>query len=284
MTHLTQTLFGYVSTFTRFKLADGSGPFVKVGGQTYQDSDGNLIAIVPAEPVFQVPDEYKNIGSGGGGGGFPVGATHYWALNEASGTRSDSIGGLALSPADIDPSQIPGPLDFAVSVNGSVADVVSLISSAIPSIRAGGEWSINFWYNATTATADDSIAQGSNDGTFDFVVDLYPGVDQSSLVLRDGIGGNTSSDFTAPIDGSWHSITIRFSSGQLDFFIDGVFVISRMNAVGPNSVNKSLNVGANYATGSVDSAIGISDYGVWNRALTDQEITTLYNGGTPLRP
>ncbi len=60
--HLTQTQFGHVSTFTRFKLADGSGPFVKVGQNTYQDSDGVLTVIEPAALVFSVPNEYQGHG------------------------------------------------------------------------------------------------------------------------------------------------------------------------------------------------------------------------------
>ncbi len=56
---LTQTMFAHVSTFTRFKLGDGSGPLVKVGQGQYQDDAGVVTVINPAERVFSVTDKYK---------------------------------------------------------------------------------------------------------------------------------------------------------------------------------------------------------------------------------
>ncbi len=59
MTTLTRTTFSTISTFTRFKLANDTGPFVKVGQGAYENSDGDVIAISPSAPVFTVLDKYE---------------------------------------------------------------------------------------------------------------------------------------------------------------------------------------------------------------------------------
>ncbi len=56
---LAQTTFSAISTFTRFKLSDDTGPFVKVGQGEYENSDGDFIAISPSARVFQVTDKYE---------------------------------------------------------------------------------------------------------------------------------------------------------------------------------------------------------------------------------
>ncbi len=57
--HMTQTRFSRISTFTRFKLPDDTGPFVKVGQNTYDNNSGAIIEISPSASVFQVLDKYE---------------------------------------------------------------------------------------------------------------------------------------------------------------------------------------------------------------------------------
>ncbi len=290
MTHLTQTLFGYVSTFTRFKLADGSGPFVKVGGQTYQDSDGNLISIVPAEPVFQVPDEYKSSGSGGSPPLPPpfTDATHYWKCNEASGNLLDEISSLDLTVNGAT-QHISGPLDFALQVNGHGA-AANAHSVPTPSIRSGGLWTVNFWTQKIgTLNQDDIFSQYNNftNAGADTEFFMKSGVNSSGLSLYDG-AASSNTNLTVPagaFDGNWHMLTIRFGTtpNTLDFYLDGIAWGSATNSRSPNSTSTSIYFGQFNSSGA-GTAQGIADVCIWPRAISDSEITMLYNGGTPIRP
>ena len=81
-------------------------------------------------------------------------------------------------------------------------------------------------------------------------------------------------DFSNKLD--WHHMFIRKSSNNISYFLDG-------NVVNSTDINfnfpafTSLQIGGiPVSTGEVFSG-RIDDIGVWNRALSDQEITNLYN-------
>ncbi len=220
---------------------------------------------------------------------FPTGATHYWALNEASGSRVDSIAGLDLDPTG-SPAQVSGPLDFAVSINGSLSPRF-LKSAAAPSLRGAGAWTLNFWtksigtldsYNAITQLSSGSAANT------DFAYYMAQGTG-GSTALRTSAGVSlttTNTDLPNGVfDGQWHMVTLIFgnSPNSVDYYADGILAGNGTNATGPNAVSQPFNVGDLTITGLATEQ-GISDVGFWPRALTNQEITDLYNGGTPLRP
>jgi len=83
-------------------------------------------------------------------------------------------------------------------------------------------------------------------------------------------------------DSSWHFVTATFQrSGNLSVYFDGVFGgdqdISML--VGSQSNSESLRIGgidSNSLFGPQLFEGGISDVGMWNRALTSTEVSTLY--------
>jgi len=285
MTHLTQTLFGYVSTFTRFKLADGSGPFVKVGGQTYQDSDGTLTAIVPAEAVFQVPDNY--IGGVSGGPTPPslfTGCVHYWPLNEVSGNNLDLVGSLPLTRG-IGVPQVAGPLDFAMQVNDAVAGWYCESANA-PSLwpSTGATWS---WWEMSTITPGNynAVGQYSAYSNGNEAVSWEPDFFGSTLDWKsDSAQKSLSINGAPPNDVLWHNFVMRRSNNVVEFWMDGSLIASKTpDLVGTVSASKPVVIGERTGTNPA-TPVNVSDLCIWDRALTDAEIITLYNGGTPLRP
>lgn len=226
--------------------------------------------------------------SGGGGSSFPAGATHYWTLNEASGARADSIGGLDFSVVG-GVTQVSGPLDNAVEVNEG-AGHHSLISSSIPSLRATGFWTFNFWQRFPGDPDNfDTISQGT--GADDANIDVFIRANSNGSASRIGLdngSGNVNTAFTYPVsayDGNWHMVTFRLGTvaDTVEIFLDGVSFFSDVNATAFNPGNNALAIG-DQSGGEAGGAQDIADLGTWERALTDQEITDLFNGGVPLRP
>ncbi len=221
---------------------------------------------------------------------FPTGATHYWALNEpgADDVRVDSIGGLDLTPTG-SPPQIAGPLDFGVSINGG-GGAHYLASAVGPSLRTGGLWTFNFWTKAIgTLDAALFFRQGSTnaDGALDSWLYAQSGSTNSNIRLSNG-SGHTGTDLTMPsalFDGGWHMFTVRLGNvaDTLDFYLDGSFFETHTNSKAVNASSLPVQIGQDSDTGGAD-AQGMADVATWSRALTDQEITDLYSGGTPLRP
>jgi hypothetical protein len=79
-------------------------------------------------------------------------------------------------------------------------------------------------------------------------------------------------------DNYWHSIIVVHKSDTVSIFVDGVLESQSTNISQITSWNGERKLGVRndismeYFNGEMD------DLGIWNRALTQQEITNLYNG------
>ena len=79
-------------------------------------------------------------------------------------------------------------------------------------------------------------------------------------------------------NGSWHMVTTTFAS-TVKVYIDGVLISTSTppnsnvdNCTGDLQFGREWSTNPNYFIGKLD------EIGIWNRALTQQEITNLYNG------
>jgi hypothetical protein len=92
-----------------------------------------------------------------------------------------------------------------------------------------------------------------------------------------GIGAGSTNTYPVP-QSTWHHIVFNIGGGFLKLYVDGVFNSSSVfNGVMPSSSSNlffgKLPVGGfeYYLNGFLD------DIGIWNRALTQEEITNLFN-------
>jgi len=93
---------------------------------------------------------------------------------------------------------------------------------------------------------------------------------------------------TALPNGAWKHLVISSSQSGIDFYVNGVFLGgSTTGVVGTGVLNTNFYFGTcpNVAgNGVFNDAMHtpwgglLDDIGIWNRALTQQEVTTLYNG------
>ena len=90
--------------------------------------------------------------------------------------------------------------------------------------------------------------------------------------------------YTSPADTNYHHYLLTFSSGSINFYIDGSAVSISLLNIGSGVVNVlhsesvSFDLGRNatfYSHGLMD------EVSLFNTALTQREITAMYNSGTP---
>lgn len=102
-----------------------------------------------------------------------------------------------------------------------------------------------------------------------------------------GIDLYTESTLTPLTSAGWHFVVIRYSGGALSsstlkFSIDNVDYPFASYTGTPNTTNSKMTIG-NYNGGSGWPFKGYFDeVGIWNRALTSDEIKKLYNNGKGL--
>jgi hypothetical protein len=155
----------------------------------------------------------------------------------------------------------------------------------LSSFNNANTFTVSVWakisnYNNANDAAQYIISRG---------VDVSPGsfliaVGQSSYsdLFGTGVNGNagvSGPSITEPIPQSnWHHLATTFDGLSIRFFIDGVLVGSSVYSQAFSITTDITLVGRHVVSGFSYFVNGkIDDIGIWDRALTQQEITSLYN-------
>lgn len=104
------------------------------------------------------------------------------------------------------------------------------------------------------------------------------------LVQRSGTSLQNIGVSNLPLrDGNWHFLCLRSaaSSNRLDF--DNQSFTHSPNSVGASPTFLTIGAAWDGSTYTRIANIWLMDVGIWNRALTDDEVAILYNGGRSLR-
>lgn len=209
----------------------------------------------------------------------------YWKLDEASGTRVDSVvasGNDLTSNATV--GQTTGKIGSAAQFNKASSRYLSRTSNA--SLQCGDiDFTLAGWFYLDSDSTvlfgkDTNTPANSRDYTAD-VINISPGVSK----LRFYLGGGASSIVT---DGTslslstwyffavWHDSTLNTVNTQVNA---GTAVSAAEGTIFDVS-SAEFRIGARaYAAfeGYFDGRI--DEVGFWKRVLTAAERTTLYNGG-----
>jgi len=144
-----------------------------------------------------------------------------------------------------------------------------------------GDFTISLWLNAIDTTMNaimDWRNTSNNLPVLSFNFDVNYGSGFMAL-LRDNLNGatvNVNPNFL-PNTNSWYFITLTKNANQLTFYINGINYISTNYTQSTWTLNR-LTLGNNYYDPTFFYTGKLDDIGAWNRALSQQEISDLYNG------
>ena len=77
-------------------------------------------------------------------------------------------------------------------------------------------------------------------------------------------------------DSSWHFVGVTNNSGEIQLYVDGI-ISGSSQIMTPNITIEGKTIGSTITNDNWYFNGKIDDIGIWNRALTDQEISDLYN-------
>lgn len=199
-----------------------------------------------------------------------------WALGEASGTRADSVASFELSPSVSDPGNVAGKDGNAVDFTGANTQYLRLAVDAASEFSVGdSDFSISMWVNfdsivsaQTILDANSKIVVSLNSsradfnitgkGSVRFAMDLTAATWHLVVCVHD----STNDEIKLSLDGATFQ-TESISTGGVQTFTDGHLYLG------------SSDTPDNYMTGSLDAV------NFWkNKALSQTEVTDLYNSGT----
>jgi hypothetical protein len=191
----------------------------------------------------------------------------YWKLDEVSGNRADSVGSNTLTD------------------NNTVGSAAGMSGLAASFVAANTE-SLSFSGAITTWTADNSVVFWgyTNDTTIYRLfstVGLPVDMNHSGTTVTASWRAGSIQRTATTSNAAWHLYAMVQEGTDYSLSVDGgaFSTVSGAANIGGSDV---LKIGV-YADGSTHPLNGrIDEFGIWSRALTIDEIVSLYNAGAGL--
>jgi hypothetical protein len=201
------------------------------------------------------------------------GLVGWWPFNGNANDESGNNNNGTVNGATLNPDRFGNP-NTAYFFDG-VDDFIDLTNKSI-AIQSNNSRTISCWVYSGDMTIGDyrivSTGSATTNGSFNLVKcngnyigimgfnnDIYP---NNSYFLNDSL---------------WYNLIVTYSNDTVKTYINGMLDITAqlsINTIGQNNYFGKSNhsVYPSYVYGLID------DIGIWNRALTQQEISDLYNG------
>lgn len=193
-----------------------------------------------------------------------TGLLAYWNLDNNSWLDSSGNGRTLLNNNGVTNSS-------GIINDGAIFDETNWLK-ANTNINFGANATICAWVKTTIDSGYRVIFASNENDDNNFQVVFNP---SGQIYFEGGVVGPITST-PSYNDDNWHFVVLKYGSGTIELSIDNV-------SIGTDSYtypdeNVGFFIGANNNGDS--TYIGrIDEVGAWNRALTGEEITSLYNAG-----
>jgi|SRR3990167_2468838 len=256
-------------------------------GKRLGSSTTNTVAITSGGPVA---GWVINVG-----GNLNTNLTHYWNMNELTGTRADSVGVSSLATTVTSPLAQIGIVNSAAFMTSSVAVYVNSDDSMI---LFNSSMTLSCWYyyvNTNGSETSAIIAKGMDGGanpSREYMLRHDAGSERFEFSVM--ITGNvaktvTANSFGAPSQNTWYNVVGWKSANShigisVNLSVDTLLTVANANT---NNTNWPLSIGSIVntdgitvaTTDSPNAGARIDEVAMWKRFLTVAERGDLYNSG-----
>lgn len=201
--------------------------------------------------------------------------TNLQAYYKMESNSNDSTAN-ANNGTDSNISYTTGKILQAASFNGT-SSKIDTGTTNLPS--SGGDRTINAWIKTNSVTGTHAIfCYGTATTGNGFQLNL------NGAKLQVGkFGGNATDSNTSLSTATWYMVTVTFSGSTVTYYLngssDGSQTLSSVSTtIGTARIGKSI-INWDSADGTYVWDGLIDELGVWDRALSGAEITSLYGGG-----
>ena len=198
-----------------------------------------------------------------------------WSMDETSGTRVDSHGSNDLTDNNT--------VGYVTGVISNAANFISAnsenLSSSTQPVTGAGARAAEFWFK-TSSTADQALTSyGQNANGQWWRIRIENGVIYQRVTNGAKSWSNTWND------GNWHHLVMQVDANST---IDDVvlYIDGTLQSSSGATTTQAINTGTGdlyfgrEASGSIGYDGDIDECRYWNRVLTADEITWLYNSGS----
>jgi hypothetical protein len=202
-----------------------------------------------------------------------TGLVSYWKLDEASGTRVDSV--------------VASANDLTANGTGGVGSAVGKLGNGADFEASEGDYLINI----ANTTADSNVTfcgwfKPESVGAVSEFFSLGAGgnyrvlANTTFLQFGSQAFGQTF-NFGSVVAGTWYHICAWYDADNNRVGASRNGVVSDAAALGANGAGTDIVLGARDTTPTSPTDGMLDEVGMWSRVLTQTEITCLYGSGTP---
>lgn len=203
------------------------------------------------------------------------------AYYKLDGNSNDSVGSNNGTDSNITYGSSYGKINQGALFNGSSSKID--LSNNLNSVTYNSSYSFQFWFNISSFPTGSTFYKvfgndnsSASNGVF---IDFYGG----NLRIGNNGGANISYPFSNFSTNTWYHIVVTYTyNSNMLLYVNGNLVLTSSGTGAALSTSDGAAFGyyrslpGRYFNGDLD------ELGVWSRALSDTEITTLYNGGAGL--
>jgi len=209
----------------------------------------------------------------------------YYKLDESSGNAADSVGSNTLTNTSV---------TYAASKinNGAVfnatTDNLAIADASQTGLDLSGDSSFSFWVNFTAVPASGAamwlFQKFGASGNYGYRAYQFNNGGTQGLWFECSANGTTNTSATVnwtPSTDTWYYLTFVYtaSAGSCKFYVNG----SQQGATQTGLATSIYNNASPFCLGSQNGAQALNgsmdEAGIWSRALSSTEVTSLYNSG-----
>ncbi len=209
----------------------------------------------------------------------PSNPISYWKMDEGSGNIADSIGSNTFVPTGT--TSTTGKISSARSFNGS-SDYLS-VSNTTNFNFSTGDFTLSAWIkpNASAGSILSNLNCPSTNGCNYFMFNYQTDTTLRINTYQAGVGERDLNVTVSSLIGAWHHVVAIRSNGYVSLYLDGSLIGTPATSTQDiSNGNNTLFSGRMYNGVWVYPFNGLIDeVGIWNRALSTSQITSLYNSG-----
>jgi hypothetical protein len=195
-------------------------------------------------------------------------------LNTANSGFGDSI-----TPTSI--TYVTGKFGYGINFNGSTGYL-----NGTAGTQPAGPYSYSFWvtHTNTSVTTWEVIwdSRSTVAGSYNGSTLLYQPSTDKLRVYHANLGSSILSDTLGIKDGLFHLITVTWDGANVIFYKDGINYGTRAYGTTQTTATVGFYVGRYRQTTAGEGFFSgiLDDFGLFDRALTSNEVQTIWNSGT----
>lgn len=232
---------------------------------------------------------------------FPTSPVSYWKVDEASGTAFDSVIANHLTNNNT-ATYSSGRINNGVNLVRASSQYLSITNASQIGLGVSGDFTVAGWVKFSTiptsgiayalASKRNNQSTYTNPGFFSYLyhtgsaLKLYGGFDEDD---SPGNGETAGMASWSPSTDTWYHVAmvVDADASTITFYVDASPLSTSYdttNATSVGSNTKPFNLGADNPGGTPQHFMNgsMDEWGFWDRALTSNEVSELYNNGSGL--